>query len=170
MRSRRSRRRTWTRSTARSPLREPSRRAPPASAWCSTSASPALLRQVTRATSSNLGPAPDPFLPTLVRFLLPERDVLLERVDRLLARSEGILAVRRRNGDHDARLADLHATRPVVDRDLAHVVARLQPLGDLRHDLLGHLLVRLVVEVEHGAPARLDACRAHKRRDCAGPI
>src|SRR5882724_8882099 len=49
--------------------------------------------------------ASDPLFAALVELLLPERHLLLERVDRVLARSKGILPVRRRHGDDHARFA-----------------------------------------------------------------
>src|SRR2546423_13985274 len=110
--------------------------------------------------AADLRPAPDPLLAALVGLLLPERDALLERVDRVLARGERVLTVRGGDRDHDARLADLDSPRAVMDGDLAEVVALLEFRGDLGHHLLRHLLVRLVVEVQHGMAAGLYACRA----------
>ena len=78
--------------------------------------------------------------------------------------------MRRGDGDHDASLADRDAPDAVVDRDVAELVARLQLLGDLGHDLLGHALVGLVLEVRDGAAARVDARRADERRDRAGLV
>ena len=61
------------------------------------------------------------------------------------------------------------STRPiaVVDRDLAQLVPLAQLGRQLGHDLLGHALVRLVLEVEHVAAARARARRADERRDRA---
>ena len=58
----------------------------------------------------------------------------------------------------------------VVDRDVAQLVARLQLVGDLGHDLFGHALVGLVLEVRDRAAARMDARRADERRDRAGLV
>src|SRR4029453_9136527 len=116
----------------------------------------ALLRQALTAF-------PDPFLAALVHLLLPERHLFLQRVDRVLAGGQRVLAVRCGHGDDDGRLTDLHPARAVVDRDLAHVVALLQRGRDLRHHLLGHAFVRLVVEVLHHAAARFVARRADER-------
>ena len=71
------------------------------------------------------------------------------------------------DGDHDRGLADPDAADAVVDRDRAELVARVQAVGDLRHHLLGHSLVGLVVEVGDGAVAGVDAGRAGERRDRA---
>src|SRR6266851_1995263 len=117
---------------------------------------------------ANLGTAADPLLAALVELLLPERHLVLEEVDRVLARGQCVLAMRRGDRDDDARLADLDATRAMVDRDLAEVVATLQICSDLAHDLLGHFLVRLVVEVKDDVSARLESGRAGERCDCAG--
>src|SRR5581483_128658 len=111
---------------------------------------------------------PDPLLAALVHLFLPERDGLLERVDRLPARGERVRAVRGGDGDHDRELADVDASDPVGDRDLAEVVRPLQLLRELGHHLLGHPAVRLVVEVVDGAPARLDPRRPDEGRDPAG--
>src|SRR5204863_107158 len=69
----------------------------------------------------------DPLLAACVDLLLPQRNRLLERVDRLAAGRERCRPVRRRDGDDDARLADLYAADPVMDRDLAQPVRRGQP-------------------------------------------
>src|SRR5437763_15123647 len=58
----------------------------------------------------------------------------------------------------------------MVDRDVAHVVALLQPVGYFGHHALGHSLVGLVVEVLDGAAARLDARRADEGRDRTGAL
>jgi hypothetical protein len=75
--------------------------------------------------------------------------------------------VRRTHGDHDTALPDRDAADAVVDRDRAEVVARVELRGDLRHHLLRHSLVRLVLEVRDRPPAGVDARRADKRRDRA---
>ena len=78
--------------------------------------------------------------------------------------------MRRRHGDDDARLADVDAADAVVDRDAAQAVALGEPRGQLGHDLLGHALVGLVLEVQHVAVARAVARRADERRDRAGAV
>ena len=55
--------------------------------------------------------------------------------------------MRRGDGDHDARLADLDAADAVVDRDLAELVLRGQLVGEPDEHLLRHLLERLVLEM-----------------------
>src|SRR4051812_24867037 len=116
----------------------------------------------------NLRTAPDPLLAALVDLLLPERHALLERVDRVLARCERVGAVRRGDGDHDARLADADPADAVVDGDRAELVAGLELGGDLGHDPFGHALVGLVVQVHDVPAARLAARRADEGRDRAG--
>src|SRR2546428_1990639 len=70
--------------------------------------------------------ASDPLLAAFVELLLPERDRLLQCVDRLTAGVERGRAVRGGDRDHDARLADLYAADAVVDRDPAEPVPRGQ--------------------------------------------
>src|ERR687886_1959602 len=90
---------------------------------------------------TSLRTAADPLLSPFVDLLLPERDGLLQAVDRVPAGGERVVAMRSRDGDRDARLADPHQADAMVDRDLAEVVARLQIGGDLGHHLLGHAAV-----------------------------
>src|SRR5205823_3689424 len=120
--------------------------------------------------SARLRAPPEPLLAALVDLLLPERHRLLERVDRVLARRQRVVAVRRRDGDRDARLADLDPADPVVDRDRPELVPLLELGGDLGHHLLGHLGVGLVLEIEDGPAARFPANRAEERRDGAGAL
>ena len=89
----------------------------------------------------------------------------------VLAGGERVGAVRRGHGDHDRRLADPDAADAVGDRDRDRGrTSRSSSAARSRHDLLGHALVRLVVEVENRAPARLDARRADEDRDAAGTL
>src|SRR3954471_3709192 len=92
-------------------------------------------------------PSPDPFLAALVDLLLPEWDSLLQLVDRVLARGEGVLSVRRGNGDHDRGVPNSHTSNTVVDGDAGERVARAETVCDLRHHALRHAFVRFVVEV-----------------------
>src|SRR4026207_1976775 len=101
-------------------------------------------RAVAHSLSLDLGTAADPLLAALVELLLPERHLAFERVDCFLARGKCVLPVWRRDGDHDAGLADPDPARAVVDRDLAEVVTALQVLSDFRHGLFSHFLVGLV--------------------------
>src|SRR5439155_4292756 len=109
----------------------------------------------------------DPFLAAGVDLFLPERDRRLERLDRLAAGVESGRPMRRRDGDDDARLADLDPPEPVVDGDRAQPVARGQLVAELREHRLGHLLVGLVLEVHDVAPARAAAHGADEARDRA---
>ena len=63
--------------------------------------------------SSPLRAAADPLLAARVELLLPERHLRLERLDRVGACRQRVLPVRRRDGDRDARLADLDAPEAV---------------------------------------------------------
>src|SRR5690349_20327623 len=121
-----------------------------------------------RRFRSFLGAAADPLLASHVYLLLPEGNALLQPVDRVLAGCKGLLAVRGRDSDDHRRFPDLYPTGPVVDRDLAQLVPRAELVGDLRHDLLGHAAVGLVLEVLHDAVAGIDARRPDERRDRPG--
>ena len=70
-----------------------------------------------------------------------------------LASSQRGLAVRCGDGDHHARLADLDPADAVVDREPTELVGLFQLGRELRHHLLGHLRVGLVLEVAHFATA-----------------
>ena len=74
----------------------------------------------------------------------------------------------RGDGDGDARLADLHPADAVVDRHTPDVVLLPELGGQLRHHLLGHLGVRLVLEVEDSPAPRLTAHCPEKRGDRSG--
>src|SRR5581483_7637876 len=125
------------------------RRAARGSSACRTAGGPARSRGARSSAAS-----PEPFLAADVELLLPERDRLLERVDGLAAGVEGGGAVRRRDRDHDAGLADLDAADAVVDRHLRETVLRGQVGGQRLEHRLGHLLERLVLEIEHVTVAR----------------
>ena len=103
-----------------------------------------------------------------VRLLLPERNALLQGVDRLVAGGQRLGAVWRRHGDDHARLADLDPADAMVDRDgSGQLVASGDLRGNLLHHGLGHACVGLV-EVENLAPARAATPhRAGERRDRA---
>ena len=112
-------------------------------------------------------PTANPLLAALVDLLLPQRHGLLEPVDGVLAGRERVAAVRRRHGDHDRRLSDPNAADAVGDGHPAEVVRALEVGGQVGHDLLGHALVGLVLEVEHRPAAGLDARRADEDRGAA---
>src|SRR5579884_4268110 len=65
--------------------------------------------------------------------LLPDRDFGLQAVDRVLARLEGELPVRRAHGDDDARLADAEPADPVGHRHPLDAPAPAHLLRDLGH-------------------------------------
>ena len=73
--------------------------------------------------------------------------------------------MRRRDGDHDRRLADADRPDAMVDCHVRHVVARAQVLGDPPHGLLGHSFVRLVLEPGDHAATRGLAGRPQERRN-----
>src|SRR5688572_7410161 len=122
------------------------------------------------AINARLRTASYPLLAALIHLLLPERHASLARVDRVLARGERVLAMWGGHRDHDAGLTDVDAPGAMVDRNRAKLVPADQLRRDLRHHLLRHLLVGLVVETDNRAAARLRACCADERRDRAGLI
>ena len=73
-----------------------------------------------------------------------------------------------RDGDRDARLADLDPADAVGDRDLAEVVAGPQIGCEALHLLLGHALVGLVLEMVDRAAPRVRARRADEGGDGPG--
>ncbi len=130
----------------------------------------AFLLPATPAVGARRATAPDPLLAALVHLFLPQRHALLERVDRVPAGGERVLAMGSRHGDHDRSLADPDPPDPVVDGDRAELVARLQLGGDVGHHLLRHPFVGLVLQVRHRPAAGVDAGRADERRDRAGSV
>ena len=57
-----------------------------------------------------------------------------------------------------------------MDRDGPKLVALLEVGRDLGHDVLGHLGIGLVLEVEHGSSPRLPSHGAEKARHGAGAL
>src|SRR3954451_23295703 len=76
--------------------------------------------------------------------------------------------MRGRDGDDDARLADLDAPQSVVDGDRAEAVALGQLVAEPGEHRLGHLLVGLVLEMEYVAAARAAAPGADEAPDRSG--
>ena len=108
---------------------------------------------------------PDPFLAAHVDLLLPQRHGLLERVDRVAARGE-----RLRRWAAETAITTLVSPisttrRGGGSRCRSSVVARAELLRDPLHLLLGHALVRLVLEPHHVPAARVRArvCRRTSR-------
>src|SRR4051812_46335953 len=109
----------------------------------STSPSAWRLRQ--------LRPLPDPFLAAGVELLLPERDRLLQGVDRLAACVERSSPMGRRDSDDDACLSDLHPAYAVMNRDARQAVLRCQFVAEAHEHRFRHLLECLVFEIQHVA-------------------
>ena len=78
--------------------------------------------------------------------------------------------MRSRDRDDDARLADLDAAHAMMDRNLAQLVSRDELRREVGHDLLGHALVGLVLEMEDVAPTRVRTRCPDERRDSAGGV
>src|SRR4029079_19043315 len=88
---------------------------------------------------------PDPFLAADVELLLPERHRCLGVVDRLASGVDRRRTVRRRDGDDDARLADLDRPDAMVDRDVDHLLPVPQPARAPLHLPLGPSLLTLLL-------------------------
>ena len=127
----------------------------------------ARSRPAARATS--LGTAADPLLAALVDLLLPERDRLLERVDRLGAggeRGQARWAAETAITTRDARRCR-RARRGGGSRPRR---GRASPAGSRASSAITFSAMpplRLVVEIVNGAAARVDARRADEARDRA---
>ena len=76
----------------------------------------------------------------------------------------------RGDGDDHTHLADVDPADPVMDRNTAQVVSLDELRGEIGHDLLGHALVRLVLEMDDLATAGVRARRADERRDRARSV
>ena len=86
-------------------------------------------------------------------FLLPDRHDLLQAIDRVARGLERFAAMRGGHGDHHRRLSDVQHTRAVDDRHAADRPTALHLVANLRHDLLGHLRIGLVLQMGDLAPA-----------------
>ena len=110
-----------------------------------------------------MAPSPPPRTPPRPRhLLLPDRRLGLDAVDRLARAGEGLAAVRGRNRDDHARLAQRDVADAVLGGDRLQIVclgALAEDLGDSR---LGHLGVGVVCELFDVAG------RALERDDRAG--
>src|SRR5947209_12777665 len=79
-------------------------------------------------------------------FLLPDRDQLLEPVDRVTAGGEGVGPVRATDGEGDADLPDLQPAEAVDHDDIANAPAGTHVGFDFGELFLGHAAVGLVVQ------------------------
>ena len=115
--------------------------------------------------------ASQPLLAALVELFLPERNRLLERVDRLAAGVERGRrgAARRRRSRRSARRS-LRGRCDGGSRPSSEAVLRRQLLGEAAQHRLGHLLERLVLEVQHRRGRATAAHGADERRDRSGLV
>src|SRR5206468_3405525 len=151
---------TWRRATESAPPDTATKTvSPPASiAW----------RRIVRSTrSSRVTTLPalesHPDLAVLEVLLLPDGHRALERVDRVLARLEGLVTMGRRHGDEDARLADLEPAGAAAHRrGEAELVVGAQPVlgGDVlvadREQRERTVSRELGMAFGHGRPRRLN--------------
>src|SRR5262249_20876477 len=113
---------------------------------------------------------PDPDLPVLEVLLLPDGNGALESIDGVLAGVEGVLAMRRGDGDQDARLTDLQTADAVQDGDALDLgPPGADRIADLAHLRLGHRAVRLVLQELHRSAAGLVAHHAREDHDPTRP-
>src|SRR5688572_5668511 len=94
----------------------------------------------------------NPYFPILEELLLPDRDNLLQPVDRILARVERRSAVRRRDDDRDTRLANVHMTEAVNNRDAPDVPGGPHELSNFLHGLERHRLVGFILQISRRLP------------------
>src|SRR6266850_8383248 len=111
-----------------------------------------------------------PHLSVLEVLLLPHGHCRLEGVDGEVTGLEGLGPVRRGDGDHDARLADLEPADPVDEGDLADARPALaHGGGNLAHLRDGHGRVGLVLEILDAAASRLVPDHAREEHDASRP-
>src|SRR5207249_1282767 len=91
----------------------------------------------------------DPDRAVLGMLLLPDRHDGLQLVDGLACCLERSVAVGRTRDDDHRDLADREVAGAMVEHDPARIVFALETIHDLAHLRLGHLGVRLVLEMRH---------------------
>src|SRR2546428_10585049 len=109
----------------------------------------------------------DPHRAVLAVLLLPDGHDALQFVDRVARGPEGGVAMRRSRDDDDRDLADGQIADAVMHHESAWRVLLLETVGDLLHLLLGHLGIRLVLEMRDLFPAARVADRAEERGHAA---
>src|SRR5918911_4928318 len=114
-------------------------------AWNTSGGRVRSVAMAARGRAGRLVLPADPLRAVAPDLLFPDRHDLLEAIDGVLAGGEGFGAVRRGDGDHHRRLADLQDAGAVDDGDAADLPAGLDFVADLGHDLLGHFGVGLVL-------------------------
>jgi hypothetical protein len=83
---------------------------------------------------------------------LPDRNAGLYRLDSFPARGKRFLPVWRRRHDDDCHIPDRERSDTVLNHKARLRVRRCQFARNLRHLLLGHRPVRLVLETRHSSP------------------
>src|SRR5829696_5510500 len=102
-------------------------------------------RARSRSASAGLGSL-DPALLVTLDLLLPDRRLGLDSIDDLARARERLAAVGRGRGHDHARLGQRHLAHSMLDGSGAESVPLDRFRGDLRHALLGHLHVGVVLE------------------------
>src|SRR5262252_1875348 len=89
----------------------------------------------------------DPDFSVLEKFLFPDRNNLLQAIDRIFTGIERCLAVWGRDDDGDAGLSNIHMPKPVDNRDAADIPGFAHEFSDLFHLRERHGFVSFVFEV-----------------------
>ena len=117
-----------------------------------TRIAPSAIRRASSSVGIG-GRAFDPDVAALEVFVLPDRRDLLDALDRIAARGERFGTVRRRGGDDDARLADLHPADAVMNRQRrSTAIARPPPRRFGANAFSASGSYALVLEPEHARP------------------
>src|SRR5438270_3299802 len=93
----------------------------------------------------------DPYRPVLEVFFLPDRNNLLQTIDRVVASLEGHLAVSRGHDDYYTRFGYLNPAKTMNDPHSIDGPALLYLTPDLFHRANRHWLVAFVFKVNRGA-------------------
>lgn len=128
-----------------------------------------VLFTVGYLASGDADPASRPILPVL---FFPDRGVVLEGIDSVLAGGKGFGPVRTADGNEDADFANSELTRAVMNDNACDIGPLLPNLhSDLLEYLDCHGLIGLVFEGDDGLSVGLVADHAAKKGDrTVGPV
>src|SRR4051794_22591312 len=112
--------------------------------------------------------APQPGSSIHIVLLLPDRDDLLDALDRISARLECGGAVSRSDANDDAGLAHRERADSVDDGDVGDSPTVPDLIADLRHAKLGGRRIRFVFEMRHGSTTAVVSHGPDERRDGPG--
>src|SRR5215216_5200175 len=103
-----------------------------------------------------------------VVLFLPDRHDFLDPLDRIPARLERGVAVRRSDADDDARLPDRQRADTVDDGDVVDSPTFPNLVADLHHGQFGGRRIGLVFEMRHRPIAGMVSYGSDERGDGAG--